>query len=90
MIVYDDIAKDKVVIYDKGIDRIATIGYKMDFDDRNTFTFDHRSGEIFIPKIDWIEPLKVEIDHFLECIENDIPCLTDSKHAEQVVNILSS
>jgi predicted dehydrogenase len=88
MIVYDDIAEDKVIIYDKGIDRMAILGEQMDFDDPTTFLFNHRSGEVNIPVIEWVEPLKTEIDHFLDCIVNKIPCLTGYDHAKKVVSIL--
>ena len=90
MVVYDDIAENKVAIYDKGIDRMAVLGEHMDFDDPSTFTFNHRSGDVVLPKIKWQEPLKVEIEHFVDCIQNGTSCLTDASHAKQVVNILSS
>ena len=88
MVVYDDISENKVMIYDKGIDRMAVLGEQMDFDNPVTFSFNHRSGEVFIPVIDWVEPLKIEIDHFLKCIQNNIPCITGPDHAEKVVRIL--
>lgn len=89
MVVYDDIAENKVAIYDKGIDRMAVLGEHMDFDDPSTFTFNHRSGNIVLPKIKWQEPLKVEIEHFVDCIQNGTPCLTNASHAEKVVSILA-
>ena len=88
MVVYDDIAENKITIYDKGIDRMAHLGNHMDFDDPSTFTFRHRSGEVTIPNIKWIEPLKTEIEHFVDCIKNDTPCLTNASHANKVVKIL--
>ncbi len=88
MIIYDDIADNKIIIYDKGIDCVSNLGENMDFDNPNIQSFDYRSGVKEIPKINWVEPLKTEIDHFFDCILNDIPCLTDSKHAEKVVRIL--
>ena len=88
MVVYDDIAENKITIYDKGIDSMAILGEHMDFDNPNTFTFNHRSGDVVIPKINWVEPLSTEIEHFMECILNGTPCLTDTAHAEQVVQIL--
>ena len=60
----------------------------MDFDDPNTFNFDHRSGDVISPYINWKEPLKVEIEHFIDCIQNGTKCITDSSHAEKVVKIL--
>ena len=90
MVVYDDIAENKITIYDKGIDRMAVLGDHMDFDDPTSITFNHRSGDVVIPKIKWKEPLKVEIEHFLDCIQNGTPCLTGMEHAKKVVSILSS
>jgi len=88
MVVYDDIGDNKIIIYDKGIDRLAILGKNMDFDNQNTFSFEHRSGDVFIPKVKWVEPLKTEIAHFLDCIKNGTDCITDSKHASKVVRIL--
>jgi len=88
MVVYDDIAENKIMIYDKGIDRMAILGQDMDFDDPNSFSFNHRSGDILIPKIEWVEPLKEEVNHFIDCIINNTKCITDAVHAEKVVSIL--
>ena len=88
MVVYDDLAEDKIAIYDKGIDRMAFLGENMDFDDPRTFSFNHRSGEVVIPKIKWVEPLKTEIAHFVDCIQNGTQCLTDATHAGKEVKIL--
>lgn len=88
MVVYDDIAENKIAIYDKGIDRLAVLGEYMDFDNPGPFIFNHRSGDVVLPKIEWQEPLKVEIEHFIDCIQNGTECLTGPKHAKQVVNIL--
>ena len=88
MVVYDDIAENKVAIYDKGIDRMAVLGEHMDFDDPSKFTFNHRSGDVVLPKINWQEPLKVEIEHFVDCIQNGTECITGPEHAERVVHIL--
>lgn len=88
MVVYDDIAEQKVKIYDKGIDRIANLGDNMDYDEINNYNYNYRYGEVKIPKINWKEPLKMEIRHFIDCIENKIQCLTDASHAKKVVKIL--
>ena len=88
MVVYDDMAENKIIIYDKGIDRMATLGKNMDFDNPSTFFFNHRSGDITMPNIKWIEPLKTEITHFVDCIQNGTHCITDPTHAAKVVHIL--
>jgi len=89
MVVYDDIAENKIAIFDKGIDRMAVLGENMDFDKPNDFQFNHRSGDVVLPKIVWQEPLKVEVEHFIDCITNGAECLTGVDHAKKVVQILS-
>ena len=90
MVVYDDLSENKIAIYDKGIDRMAILGENMDYDNQHFKTFNHRSGDVLLPKIDFQEPLKVEIDHFIDCIQNGTECITGIDHAKKVVEILSS
>ena len=89
MVVYDDVAENKIAIFDKGIDRMAVLGEHMDYDNQYFKVFNHRSGDVILPKIDFQEPLKVEIDHFIDCIENGTECLTGTDHARKVVGILA-
>lgn len=88
MVVYDDIADDKIAIYDKGIDRKAILGENMDFDKPQPPEFNHRSGDILLPQIKFIEPLRTEAEHFLDCIRNRRVPLTGVEHARNVVSIL--
>ncbi len=89
MAVYDDVAEHKVAIYDKGIEPRAVLGEGMDFDHPDFTQFNHRSGDVLLPKIDFVEPLQTEVNHFLESIQNETPCLTGPDHALQVVRILN-
>lgn len=89
MVVYDDVAENKIAIYDKGIEPKAVLGQQMDYDQPGPIQFLHRSGDIVFPKIVFREPLVVEIDHFLDCILNGTPCLTGPDHAREVVRILA-
>tara|TARA_X000001036_G_scaffold332883_1_gene311691 strand:+ start:1310 stop:2296 length:987 start_codon:yes stop_codon:yes gene_type:complete len=88
MVVYDDMAENKIIIYDKGIDRVAVLGDNMDFDNPSTLSFNHRSGDVIMPSVVWVEPLKTEIAHFVDCVQNSKKCLTDVAHAAKVVKIL--
>lgn len=90
MVVYDDTAENKIAIYDKGIDRMAVLGKNMDYDNQHFHTFNHRSGDVLLPKIDFKEPLKVELDHFIDCIQNGAQCITGIEHAKKVVGILEN
>jgi predicted dehydrogenase len=90
MVVYDDISDTKVMIYDKGVSRKAILGQHMDYDNQYFPIFNYRSGDILMPKVDMQEPLKMEIEHFLDCIENKSTCIADANHAKTVVEILCS
>jgi predicted dehydrogenase len=61
MIVYDDLEPvEKVKIFDRGVDRQpASFG---------EFQLTYRSGDILSPRLDTTEPLRIECEHFLECI----------------------
>ncbi len=88
MVVYDDIADDKIAIYDKGIDKKAVLGENMDFDAPRPPEFNYRSGDILLPQVKFIEPLRVEAEHFVESIKNKTTPLTGLAHARTVVSIL--
>lgn len=90
MAVYDDVEKDKIAIYDKGIDRMAVLGENMDFDRPHQVAFNHRAGGVVKPAIVYEEPLQVEIGHFVECVLDGVECLTGPEHALRVVKILSA
>jgi predicted dehydrogenase len=89
MVVYDDVADDKIAIYNKGIDKMAILGKDMDYDKPAGFKFNQWSGDIVYPHIDFKEPLEVEIAHFVDCISHGTKCLTGPEHAKEVVRILS-
>lgn len=88
MVVYDDVADDKIAIYDKGIDRKAILGENMDFDNPRRQEFDYRSGDILLPQIKFTEPLRAEAEHYVDCIRNQRVPLTGIDHARHVVSIL--
>ena len=88
MVVYDDVADDKIAIYDKGIDKKAILGQNMDFDHPQPAQFSYRSGDIILPQVHFVEPIRVEAEHFLECIRSGQEPLTGIPHARIVVSIL--
>ena len=88
MIVYDDVAEDKIIIYDKGIDKFSKLGENMDFDIPHPSSFRYRSGDIWIPKIEYKEPLKAEAEHFLESIISGQEPISGPSHTLKVIKIL--
>ena len=91
MAVYDDVAENKLVIYDKGVDRAhpekATLGSYEDF---GTFQLRLRAGGIQIPQIDFVEPLKMEIAEFVEAILQNRKPLTDGANGLHTVQVLEA
>jgi predicted dehydrogenase len=91
MLFYDDTSADqKIVIYDKGIDRkdiTKDIG-PFPFQNFGQFTLIKRAGDILIPRISFREPLKVEMEHFVECVREGKKPLTDGRNGLEVVEIL--
>jgi len=88
MVVYDDVADNKIAIYDKGIDRKAILGQNMDFDNPQRLQFNYRSGDVLLPEVKFTEPLRLEAEHFSDCILNSRKPLTGTAHARTVVSIL--
>jgi len=85
MLVYDDIeANNKIWIFDKGVEGPAH------YDNFGDFQYTYRYGDIFIPKVDNSEPLKAELLHFLNCIEERKRPHTDGNNGLRVVKILEA
>jgi predicted dehydrogenase len=85
MVVFDDMeASEKVRIYDKGVDRAG--GEVVSYGDALTV----RSGDILIPRISLQEPLKLECQHFVECVRERRTPLTDGEDGLRVVRVLAA
>jgi predicted dehydrogenase len=63
MLVYDDTnASERVKLYDRGVN----LGDPQSFGE---YQLTYRTGEIVSPNVDATEPLLIEANHFLDCIE---------------------
>ena len=49
-----------------------------------------RFGDIHIPKIDMVEPLKLECQHFIDCIKENKNPKSDGESGLKVVKILNA
>jgi predicted dehydrogenase len=84
MAVFDDVqASEKIKIYDKGFDRPPEYGSYGEY-------LTLREGDILIPRLDMKEPLRLECAHFLECVREGKPPLTDARSGVQVVRVLEA
>jgi predicted dehydrogenase len=85
MAVYDDLnAMQPVMIFDKGITKQPY------YDTFGEFKLIYNAGDIHSPKIDLVEPLKVECSHFLECIRSGKKPRTDGSSGLRVVRVLEA
>lgn len=91
MAVYDDTSNEaRIQVYDKGVARLENSGTLGTFDDFGEFQFLLRAGDIHTPKIDFVEPLREECAHFLECVRERKRPLTDGENGLKVVNVLEA
>lgn len=90
MVVYDDVSDEKITVLDKGIDRVPRIGERMDYDSTDSYQLFLRAGDVWLPRIDFQEPLKIETAHFLECVQTGQEPLSGSQHALAVVTLLEA
>lgn len=84
MLVYDDLADDKVVIFDKGVDIPAVT------DVMEEFKLSYRNGEVTSVPVAWVEPLRQECEHFIHCIRTGERPRSDGAMGVQVVRVLEA
>jgi len=91
MVVYDDVSNDaKIQLYDKGVDKQVNSSTLKDFENYGEFQLLLRGGDVVVPQFDFVEPLKAECMHFIECIRTGIRPITDGVHGNEVVKILET
>jgi predicted dehydrogenase len=85
MIVYDDVQPlEKIRIYDT---RVETPPH---YDTFAEFQYSYHYGDSYIPYVKQEEPLKVECQHFIECIRTGKKPITDGVHGSHVVRVLEA
>jgi predicted dehydrogenase len=79
MATFDDMAVEgKLTIYDKGFDE----------DSRTYGEYITRTGDIFVPRIPNVEPLRVECEHFVQCVRTGAEPRSDGASGLRVVRVL--
>lgn len=85
MLVYDDIQTlEKVRIYDKGV------SVQPHYDTFGEFQLAYRFGDIYTPKVDDSEPLKLECISFLESIKKGKTLRSGAEQSLSVVEVLEA
>jgi predicted dehydrogenase len=81
MATFDDMDLErKVTVYDKGFDQSAT----------SWGEYITRSGDIWSPSIGTREPLRLECEHFVECLREGRAPLSDGASGLRVVRVLAA
>jgi len=76
---FDDMALEgKLTVYDKGFDEDA----------RTYGEYITRTGDIFSPRIANVEPLRVECEHFVQCVRDHSRPQSDGESGLRVVRVL--
>ncbi len=84
MLVWNDLeADEKIKVYDKGVK--ITNGK-----DVYELLVSYRSGDVWAPKVEQTEALKVELEYFIDCILNDRTPLNDGLSGLRVVTLLEA
>jgi len=84
MLVWNDLeADEKIKIYDKGVRMTSREGvYEL--------LVSYRTGDMWAPKIEPTEALKLELQYFVECIQNDQTPFNDGLAGLRVVRMLEA
>ena len=85
MLVYNDIANnEKIKIYDKHVE------VPCHYDTFGEFHYSYHYGDMLSPYLKQTEPLKVECEHFLECVRTSAVPESDGREGLLVVRILEA
>ena len=86
MVVFDDLkTEQRVKVHDKGV--TAGAG---DATDMTAVPMSYRYGDIVAPYLAMNEPLRVEDEHFLSCVQTGMRPLTDGRSGLAVVEVLAA
>ena len=84
MLVWNDaVADEKIRIYDKGINVKSREGI-------HDLLVSYRSGDMLAPKIEQTEALKLEAEHFVDCILSNETPVNDGKAGLRIVRMLEA
>jgi len=82
MAVFDDVEpSEKLRIYDKGVDRMPEYA---SYGDALTLRF----GDIYAPHLEMQEPLRLECQHFVDCVAHGRQPLSDGRNGLAVLRVL--
>jgi predicted dehydrogenase len=83
MAVYNDLVEEQLRIFDRGVIR-----------PEESSSFERplccRYGDIISPRIDLKEPLALEVEHFVYCVQRGVAPITDGEDGLTVIAVLET
>jgi predicted dehydrogenase len=84
MVVFDDMqAREKIKVYDKGVDRPPEYGSYGE-------SLAIREGDIWIPRIPNVEPLRAELRHFVSVVRGEEPPRSSARDGLEIVRVMQA
>jgi len=89
MLVYDDMSADaRIAVLDKGID-VGSIDESLgEFESFSQYQLIVRAGDVWLPRVDFPEPLGVEVEEFARCVAEGATPVSDGRFGLEVVRTL--
>ncbi len=85
MIIYDDLdPSEKIKVYDKGV------SFTDDPQKIHEMRVGYRTGDMWAPKLEATEALRVEGEHFVDCIERQLTPKSDGQLGLRVVELIEA
>jgi predicted dehydrogenase len=85
MVVYDDLeSHEKLKMYDKNVNPIRPT------DTFGDFQFAYHYGSVISPYIHFEEPLRLECQHFIDCVSERKQPVTDGRNGVSVVRVIEA
>jgi len=91
MVIYDDVSQEaKITVYDRRVSLSEGPAEPTRVDNFGLFQLSLHAGDIYIPKLNLVEPLYEECRHFAECITKGERPSTDGEVGLKVVHVLEA
>ena len=82
MVIYNDLVEEQLRIFDRGVMRPEEAPFER--------PLSYRYGDIVSPWIDFKEPLALELQHFVSCVQRGIAPRSDGENGLAVIAVLEA
>jgi predicted dehydrogenase len=83
MALFDDTGEEKLQIHNRGVAVRVVEGFPSP-------EFDYHDGDVEVPPLDVVEPLRAQLDHFLDCVRSGSQPLSDGQMGLDVVRVIAA